>query len=451
MTGKLLIKNGTLVSWVDGQEVQPDRGIYIEDGFITEIGVSASLIEKYPDIDQIDAHGQLIMPGNICAHTHFYGAFSRGMAIPGPAPEVFPQILERLWWPLDQALDEESVRLSALVCLMDAIKHGTTTLFDHHASPSFLIGSLDVIADAVQRAGLRAVLCYEATDRYGTDSAKLSVDENERFLKQSKAYPLIEGMVGIHASVTVGPETLEACIDVANRYDSGIHIHVAEHHCDETDSLLKYGKRIVDRLFDARGLNYKSILVHGVHLDLREYELIRESGAWLTHQPRSNMNNAVGVADVEGALRLGIPVALGNDGFSNNMYAEWKEAYLLHKIWHRDPRRANGMDIVQMAIHNNARLAAVYFPQAKPGYLEVGRTADIILVDYHPITPLSSGNIPWHILFGFEASAITGTIVNGVPLMLERQLLNMDEEEITAHSREAAIRTWNRYQAILSS
>jgi cytosine/adenosine deaminase-related metal-dependent hydrolase len=173
--------------------------------------------------------------------------------------------------------------------------------------------------------------------------------------------------------------------------------------------LLKYEKRVVNRLSDEGGLGRKTILVHGVHLDMREYEIIRDSGSWLTHQPRSNMNNAVGVADIEGALRLGIPVALGNDGFSNNMYAEWKEAYLLHKIWHRDPRRANGMDIIQMAVHNNAKLAETFFPNDRPGYLEVGRAADLMMVDYHATTPLTAGSLPWHILFGFEASMITGT------------------------------------------
>lgn len=449
MTETLLIKNGTLVSWLPGDALLPDAALYIVEGLIADLGSTSRLEKDYRPDRTIDAGGQLIMPGNICAHTHFYGAFSRGMAIPGPAPAAFPEILDRLWWPLDQALDEEAVRLSAQVCLIDAIKHGTTTLFDHHASPSFLLGSLDVIADAVEDAGLRAVLCYEATDRYGPELARLSVEENERFLKVSSRYPLIEGLVGIHASMTVGQDTLEACVDVAERQDSGLHIHVAEYHSDETDSLLKYGMRIVDRLEAAGGLGKKTILVHGVHLDMREYEIIRDSGSWLTHQPRSNMNNAVGVADIEGAMRLSIPVALGNDGFSNNMYAEWKAAYFLHKIWHRDPRRANGMDVVQMAIHNNAHLTGTFFPEDKPGYLEPGRAADVILVDYQPTTPLSAGNLPWHILFGFEASMITGTIVKGKPLMLNRELLTLDEAAITARSRELVPEVWGRYQAIL--
>ena len=160
------------------------------------------------------------------------------------------------------------------------------------------------------------------------------------------------------------------------------------------------------------------------------------------------MNNAVGAADIDGMLRAGVNVCLGNDGFSNNMYEDWKTAYLLHKVWHRDPRRANGMNIVQMAIHNNAALAGSFFPEAAPGYLKAGAAADIILVDYHPTTPMSAGNLPWHILFGFEASAVTATIVAGKPLMLDRKLLTLDEVAITARSRQVAAATWQRYQPI---
>jgi cytosine/adenosine deaminase-related metal-dependent hydrolase len=141
------------------------RQFLIRSGKIAEIGEKRNLIEKYPEDERLDADGQYVMPGNICAHTHYYGAYARGLAIPDPAPSSFPEILAKLWWPLDKALDEDAVRYSALVHLVDAIKHGTTILFDHHASPNFIDGSLDVIADAVDRSGLRSVLCYEVTDR----------------------------------------------------------------------------------------------------------------------------------------------------------------------------------------------------------------------------------------------------------------------------------------------
>ena len=450
MSNQLLITNGTLITWQPEADLIEKGAVLVEDGVISAVGQAADLEASHPDAERLDAGGQQIMPGNICAHTHFYGAFARGMSIPGPAPKDFPEILERLWWPLDQSLDEEAVRYSALVSLVDAVKHGTTTLIDHHASPNALAGSLDVIADAVDEAGLRAVLCYEVTDRYGPQSARDSIAENVRFLKAAQERSNIAATFGLHASLSINADTLADCVSAANGLDTGYHIHVAEHEADEYDSLHKHGLRVVERLHQAGILGEKSIVAHGVHLDIAEVELLADSGTWLTHQPRSNMNNAVGVADVEGMLRAGVGVGLGNDGFSNNMWAEWKSAYLLHKVWHRDPRRANGMDIVQMAIHNNAALARVFFSDAPPGYLTPGAAADIILVDYHPSTPLTAGNLPWHILFGFESSMVTATICAGKVLMRDRQLLTLDEAQITARSREIAPAIWARYEEIAS-
>jgi putative selenium metabolism protein SsnA len=450
MSDTLLVTNGTVVTWEPDAEPIENGAVYIENGLIRAVGATPDLVSQHPGVEQLDARGQLIMPGNICAHTHFYGAFARGMAIPGPAPKDFPEILERLWWPLDQALTEEAVRYSALVCLADAIKHGTTTLIDHHASPNALAGSLDVIADAVDEAGLRAVLCYEVTDRYGPASARASIAENVRFLQASSARPNIAATFGLHASLTVSDETLAACVDAARDTRTGFHIHVAEHEADEYDSLNKTGKRVIDRLHDAGILGKRTIVAHCVHIDQNEAWLLRETRTWVTHQPRSNMNNAVGAADIDGMLRAGLRVCLGNDGFSNNMWAEWKAAYLLHKVWNRDPRRANGNNIVEMAVYNNSALASVFFPDAVPGLLAPGMAADIILVDYHPTTPLTAGNLPWHILFGFEASMVTTTIVAGRQLMRDRRLLTLDEAEIAGRARAIAPGVWERYNTIAS-
>lgn len=444
-----LITNGRLVTWNNPHEIIENGGLLLENGQIAAIGPSQELATQYPRADQLDAGGQLVMPGNICAHTHFYGALARGMAIPGPAPKDFPDILERLWWRLDRALTTEDIKYSTLVCLIDAIKHGTTTLIDHHASPSALSHSLDYIADAVEMAGVRTALCYEVTDRNGAAEAHAGIQENVRFLQAVKERSsLLAATFGLHASLSLSDETLADCVAAAQGLHSGFHIHVAEHEADEYDSLEKYGKRVVARLADAGILGSKTILAHCVHIDAAEMALIRATGTWVTHQPRSNMNNAVGAADVEGMLRLGIPVCLGNDGFSNNMWAEWKTAYLLHKVAHRDPRRANGMDIVQMAITNNSALAGMFWPELPIGKLVVGAAADLIFVDYHPTTPLTAGNLPWHIIFGFESSLVTTTIVAGRVLMRDRQLLTLNEAEITAHSRELAAGVWARFEQL---
>lgn len=446
----LLITNGILITWDTPNQLVENGGLLLQNGRIAQIGPSATLEAQYPQTRRLDAAGQLVMPGNICAHTHFYGAFARGMAIPGPAPKDFPDILERLWWRLDRALLDVDVKYSALVCLVDAIRHGCTTLVDHHASPSAIDSSLDQVADAITEAGVRAVLCYEVTDRNGRSGTQAGISENVRFWHslQERNNPLLAAMFGLHASLSLSDETLADCVAAAAPLGMGFHIHAAEHEADEYDSLQKYHKRVIHRLADAGILGHKSMVAHCVHIDAAEMLLLRDSQTWVTHQPRSNMNNAVGAADVEGMLRLGIPVCLGNDGFSNNMWSEWKTAYLLHKAAHRDPRRANGMDIVQMAIYNNAAFANLFWPETPIGKLTEGAAADVIFVDYHPTTPFTAGNLPWHILFGFAGSMVTTTIAAGRVLMHNRQLLTLNEAEITARSRELAADVWKRYERL---
>jgi putative selenium metabolism protein SsnA len=444
----MLITNATLITWEEPNRILPDHAVLIRAGRIAEIGPQADLLARHPGAERLDARGQYVMPGSICAHTHFYGAFARGLAIPGPAPKDFPEILTKLWWPLDRSLTYDDVRASAEVMLVDAIKHGATTLIDHHASPNVIDGSLDVIAEVVDRSGARAVLCYEVTDRDGPAKARLGIDENVRFIQRARrenpAGGRLAATFGLHAGLTLSAETLDACRQAAPA-GVGFHIHVAEHESDEYDSLAKSGLRVVDRLQAHGILGPQSIVVHAVHVDAREVNLLAETGAWVTHQPRSNMNNGVGVSAVESFLRAGIKVCLGTDGFSSTMWEEWKFAYLLQKVWNRDPRRMNGADVARMAIGHNAALAGSFFPDAPLGVLVPGAHADLIFVDYHPHTPLTAGNLPWQIIFGFHESMVTTTIVAGRLLMRDRQLLTLDEAEIAAKAREQAPRVWERY------
>jgi len=444
----MIIKNGKLITWEEENQILEDSQLLIKDGKIKEIG--PDLVGKNPEEDVVDARGQYVMPGNICAHTHFYGAYARGMGIPGDAPKDFPEILEKLWWPLDMALDENGVRYSALVFAVDAIKNGTTTLFDHHASPNYIDGSLDVIGDVLLDAGLRGVLCYEVTDRNGPEGAKKGIQENTRFIKKAAGIDTLGAAFGLHASLTVNDDTLEACRDAIGD-KAGFHVHVGEHQADEYDSLKRSGLRVVDRLKKFGILGPRTIVAHGVHIDQAEAVQLAESGTWLTHQPRSNMNNAVGVAEIEHFLRLGIKVGIGTDGFYHAMWEEWKTAYFLHKIHRLDPRKMSAMDIVQMGIYNNAALANLYLPDTTVGVIQEGAAADLIFVDIHPFTPLNTGNLPWQIIFGFQESMITSTMVAGKFLMKDKELLTMDEEKIAAESRALAPEIWKRYEGYVGT
>jgi cytosine/adenosine deaminase-related metal-dependent hydrolase len=270
----LLIHNATVITMDDSFRILEGGAVVVQGEQIAAVGPGEELLAAWPAAERLDAQGMLLMPGMICAHTHFYGAFARGMYIPGPAAKDFPEILEKLWWRLDKALDTEGVGLSAEVCLVDAIRNGATTLIDHHASQRAIDGSLDQIADAVDQSGLRAVLCYEVTDRDGADAARAGIAENVRFLRRTANGPLggrIAATFGLHASMTLGDATLEACRAESERF----HVHVAEHPADEYDSLARSGKRAVERLHAFGITGAQSIFAHCIHIDAWETALLR--------------------------------------------------------------------------------------------------------------------------------------------------------------------------------
>ncbi len=457
----MLITNGTIITLGRENKIIPNGAIYIEGDRIVDVGTTESLVSSHPVSERLDAGGKLVMPGNICAHTHFYGAFARGMSLPpGPPPKNFPEILQKLWWRIDRALTLEDSKYSALVCLVDAIKHGTTTLIDHHASPNAIDGSLDAIAEAVNESGLRACLCYEVTDRNGVDGANAGIQENIRFLNKvasskkqvvGNSNPatsdLLRATFGLHASFTVSDKTLEKCLAELDGLDAGFHVHVAEDISDEDDAMQNFGMRVGERL-NARGiLGAKTIAAHCVHVDVSEIDLFKRTQTKVSHQPRSNMNNAVGVANVLGMMRHGVTVGLGNDGFSNNMFSEMKTAYLVHKSHQRDPRVMGADQVFQMAYANNAKICANFWNTAV-GELSVGAYADIILLDYAPFTELNAGNFPWHVIFGVDGSNVTHTICGGNVLMQDREVVNLDEEAITAKAMELSKQAWKRVQEL---
>jgi putative selenium metabolism protein SsnA len=452
----ILIGNGTVVTLGADNRIIERGAVLVRGERITAIDVGAALRQQYPQAEYVDAAGGLIMPGFLCTHTHFYGAFARGMPASGPAPRNFLEILNSLWWRLDKLLTLEDCRASAEMFLVDAIRCGTTGVVDHHASPNAVDGSLDVIADAVEQAGIRACLAYEVSDRDGPAVIDAGIRENERFIRSLRherrsvaERGLLAASYGLHASFTLSAATLERCAAGGADLGVGFHVHVAEDSFDETDSLDRYGVRVAERLQAAPILGPRSIAAHCVHLDSGEIGRLAGTRTNSVHNPRSNMNNAVGRAPVEEMVAAGVNVGLGNDGFSMNMMQEMKAAYLLHKFALTDPRVMPADLVLKLAFEQNANIMAAIFGPFSPdcprvGELSVGAAADLVLLDYLPPTPLNSSNFPWHLIFGMDAHHVNSTMVAGRWLMRNRQLLTLDEERIHARTRELSQALWKR-------
>jgi len=239
-------ENGIVVTLGEKNRVLWNATVVTDGEMVVALGDSDAMKHRYPEAKSVECSGKIILPGFICAHHHFYSTMARGMAIPGEPAKNFVEILEKLWWKVDRALGEEDILLSAQLPLIDCIRNGTTTVIDHHASPSMRDGSLDIIENAVRQAGLRASLCYEVSDRNVIGGG---IAENERFIKKvGQGDGQIAAMMGLHASFTLSDETLEKCVGIAKDGNVGCHIHVAEDLSDREDSLKKYNTTIVNRL-----------------------------------------------------------------------------------------------------------------------------------------------------------------------------------------------------------
>lgn len=441
----ILVGNGLLVTRDTKNPIIQDGCVAIKDNLIVEVAATAELKGKYKEARFIDANKKLIMPGLINTHMHFYSTFARGMFLKDAPPANFGEILERLWWRLDKVLTLEDVYYSAMIPIIDCIKNGTTTVFDHHASPNSALGSLFKIAEATKKAGLRSCLCYEVSDRDGEQIMNNGIKENIDFINycNKEKDHMLKGMFGLHASLTLADKTLEKCESQNAGTNVGFHIHAAEGIEDLSDSKSKYGMGVVERLYKRQILGEKSIAVHCVHISEEEMEILKNTGTNVVHNPESNMGNAVGVSPVLKMFDKGIMLGLGTDGYTSDMFESLKAANCLHKHANNHPSAAWG-EPPHMLFENNLKIAEKYFEKPM-GRLIEGAYADIIVVDYNPPTRLYSENVNSHLLFGVSGRAVETTIINGQVVMENRRLTNLDEEEICAKSRELANKAWDRF------
>ena len=439
----LLIGNGRVLTRGDNNRLIENGCVAVDGRLIKEIDDTDVLKAKYKSSEFIDAFGGVIMPGLINAHDHIYSAFARGLSIRGYAPNNFLEILDGLWWTIDRHLLVEDTYWSAMATYLECIKNGCTTVFDHHASYGGIRGSLFAIADAAKELGVRTSLCYEVSDRDGEDKMREAVAENADFIRHAASddSDMVKAMMGMHASFTLSDSTLALCRENTPS-GTGFHIHVAEGMADVYDSLGKYGKRVINRLFDHGILGRNTITGHCIHVSGLEMDIIKQTDTMVVHNPESNMGNAVGIPPCMEMVKRGILLGLGTDGYTQDMFESEKVANVIHKHELCDPGTA-WAEIPLMLFKNNAEMTGRCF-NTKIGSLEPGAAADIVISDYNPLTPMSSENCDGHILFGMSGRSITTTVINGVVKMKDRELIGIDGDEIMAKCRERSAAMWTR-------
>lgn len=441
-----LIGNGKLFTRDSNQPYMECGGIIVDGTMIKEVGSFEDLKSKYPNAEVIDAKNQVIMPAFINVHNHIYSSLARGLSIKNHNPKNFLDILEGLWWNLDNHLTLENDRVSAEVTYLNCIENGVTTVFDHHASFYKTEGSLMELAKVAKAYKLRTCLCYEVSDRNGEEEMKKAVNENVDFINfaNSDTSDMIKGTMGLHASFTLSDKTLRYIVE-QNPENAGYHVHIAEGLADVEDSLSKYGVRTVERLQSAGILGPKTVAGHCIYVDNHELDILKDTDTMVVHNPESNMGNAVGAPDVLKIFNKGILIGLGTDGYTNDMVESYKVANILQKHLHKDPNCA-WSEIPTMLFENNAKIANRFF-STPLGKIKKGYAADIIFVDYDPITPMDESNLNSHVLFGMNGSNVTTTICNGEVLMKDRVLLHINKQEVMERSRSEAADLWQRINA----
>lgn len=406
------------------------RDLAIRDGVV---------VEAADDLPAIDCAGCLVLPGLVVAHTHAYSALAAGMPAPPSPTRTFREILEGVWWRLDAALDAASLRASARIAALDAVRCGITSLVDHHESPSFVDGSLDVIAEAFEEVGIRAGLTYGATDRHGAEGARAGLAESVRFARAARSHPRQRGMIGLHATFTCADETLAAAADASRAEQAWLHYHAAEGPDDQAAARERWNTRLFHHLRAQGLLHERTLLAHGVEMDDGEAAAIREAGAWVTHQARSNMNNGVGYANRLPSLER---VALGTDGIDDDILAELKAAFFRRR---EDAGPTVWPDPVD-ALAAGHRLVSQIF-ERPVGSLSPGAPADVTVLDYDAPTPVDAASLGAHLIFGLGGRHVRDVFVDGQAVLRDRTVPGVDEAALRADARQQARALFARIDA----
>ncbi len=420
----ILLKNTTFIEW--------DTLNFRTGDLLVEEGPKGSIrwvtdekeVAEASRHEVIDCSGKLVTRSFAVGHHHVYSALARGMPPPPKPPADFREILKYIWWTLDKSLDSDTIRYSALATAIAAAKAGATFVIDHHASPNSIEGSLDIIAAAFDEVGISHLLCYEATDRDGTDKARKGLEETERYLQQR------QGLVGLHASFTVGPKTLQKAMALMQQYNSGIHMHLAEDRYDQDHCLQTYYQQVTQRLNEAGVLDSpKTILVHGLHLDARERKMIKKKPCWIVENMESNLKNKVGCFTSQG---LGDNIMLGTDGMHSDMLRSAKAAFFAGQTCEK-------LDF--MSVYQRFRNVHRYLAQNN---FAGDSENNLVVLDYDSSTEVNQNNFPGHFIFGLNTSHVTDVIAKGKLLVKNRQVQTIDTESVFKESKKHAARLWKK-------
>ncbi len=416
----ILLKNATFINYktLDFK----NTNILVEKGKLGKLKFIENTADFPENCEIINCTGKFVTKSFAVGHHHVYSGLAKGMGAPKKNPRDFNQILEYIWWTLDKSLDKDTIEASALATAMACAKAGSTFAIDHHASPNAITGALDIIGKAFDKVGVSHLLCYEISDRDGLDKAQEGLAETDSYLASN------QGLIGLHASFTCGDETMKAAALLAEKHNTGVHIHVAEDLFDENHCLQNYNKRVVNRINDFGMLNYSStILGHCLHVDKAERKILKAAPIYIVQNTESNLNNNVGFFYKDG---LNDNIMLGTDGMHSDMLQSAKAAFFTGQAF----------DTIDFSdAYQRFRKVHQYLEVNK---FEGDAENNLVVLDYDTATEMNSSNFLGHFIFGLRASHVQHVISDGKLIVKDRILTTVNEAEILDFTKEQAKRLW---------
>ena len=443
--GELLVKNGLIVTMDGDRKVYRNGSIRVEDSRIKEIGPANKVAAKTPDCEVIDATGQIVMPGFVSCHNHLYSAVVRSIPYSGFADADFSFIawMEQFWLPLlEDRVTREQMYVGTLANCLEHIRSGITTTTDTAEGSYALPGALDYVDRGATESGIRAVLSFETTGRISEENSQLGLEENIKFFKKAKKRgSRVEGRLGVHTTFTCSTELLQQVRAEATRLGSGLMMHMADDRYHVFDTTRRFGKRPMRYLEDIGFLGPDLILFHCSYIDpIRDPEIFKKYDVKVAHNSESNAIFGFWPNMIP-LMQAGVTVGLGTDGQTHSMFEIMRTAQMIHRIRYEDLELMPDDQVLAMATIEGAKCL---LKEDEIGSLEVGKKADMVLVNDRSTVPVFEANVVNYVVGTCERTDVDTVVIDGEIILRHGEFVNVDEEQALAHCKEQAIKLWQR-------
>ena len=439
---KILVKGGLVVTVDSEDRIFRNGSVYVEDNIIKEVGPATEVGEK-EGAEVIDASGKVVIPGFVSCHNHLYSSVVRSIPASGFDNVDFSFIswMERFWLPLlEDRVTQEQMYVGTLANMIEHIRSGMTTTTDTAEGSYALPGALDAVDKAAMESGMRAVLSFETTGRISEENARLGLEENVNFIKKAQARNnRVTGRIGVHTTFTCSTELLQKVCATADEIGAGVMMHMADDRYHVYDTTRRFGLRPTAYLEDIGFLRPDLILFHCSYLDpWKDPAIFKKYDVKIAHNPESNAIFGFW-PDMMPFITAGVTVGLGTDGQTHSMFEIMRTAQMIHRIKYEDLEMLPDQQMLRMATIEGAKVLQM---EDQIGSLEVGKKADIVLINDRSTVPLFEVNVANYLVGTCERVDVSTVIIDGQVVMEDGEFLLVDEDEVRAKTQAEAVKLW---------